>query len=189
MRKIPCVAAVVLGLLLVMAVAAELLYGTWFSKNPLDRFGPPRGTAVAISPGQLYDGGLDFTYRRDRWGFRGTGIEPSQVSILTVGGSTTNQPYLPDDATWQAVMQRELEATGHPVVVANAGSDGQGTSGHLRALEGWFPHVPGLRPHFVLFYVGLGEVRADGGVADAPQPPGMLQWIRQHSALWQAGPG
>lgn len=187
MRKFLSVAAINLGLLLVLALAAELLFGTWFSKEPLDQLGLVRNLDATIQAGPLYPGGQDFVYRRDRWGFRGAGIEPAQVTILTVGGSTTNQLYLPDDATWQAVMERELRAQGRSVVVANAGIDGQSTIGHVRAMEDWFPNVPGLKPRFILFYVGINDVHANGGAVDKLQYASKVKWFRQHSALWQAG--
>ncbi|MGE5515155.1 MAG: GDSL-type esterase/lipase family protein [Bacteroidota bacterium] len=187
MRKILTVAAVTLGLLLVLAVAAELLFGTWFSKEPLDQLGLVRNLNTTIQAGALYADGADFPYRRDRWGFRGAGIDPAQATILTVGGGTTNQLYLPDDATWQAVMERDLRAQGREAVVANAGIDGQSTIGHLRAMEDWFPNVPGLKPHFILFYVGINDVHADGGAVDTLQHASKIKWFRQHSALWQAG--
>lgn len=187
MRKFLAVLAVNLVLLLILAAAAELLFGTWFSKDPLDQLGLPRNLATTIQAGSLYDGGGDFAYRRDRWGLRGEGVDPARISVLTVGGSTTNQLYLPEDMTWQAVMQRELAALGHKVVVGNAGIDGQSTIGHVRAMEDWFPHVPGLKPKFVVFYVGINDVHADGGAVDALQHASKVKWFRQHSALWQAG--
>lgn len=187
MRKTLSILAINLGLLLVLALAAELTFGTWFSKDPLDQLGLVRNAAVTISAGSLYPDGRDFTYRRDRWGFRGAGTDPAQVTVLTVGGSTTNQLYLPDDSTWQAAMERELRAKGRDAVVANAGIDGQSTIGHLRAMQDWFPHVPGLKPRFILFYVGINDVHADGGAVDALQHASRVKWVRQHSALWQAG--
>jgi lysophospholipase L1-like esterase len=187
MRKFLAVIAVNLGLLLVIAIGAELAFGTWFSKDPLDQLGLVRDSATTISAGSLYDGGADFLYRRDHWGFRGAGIDPAQVTILTVGGSTTNQLYLPDDATWQTVMARELRAMGRDVVVANAGIDGQSTVGHLRAMEDWFPHVPGLKPRFILFYVGINDTQLGGGAVDALQHASKVKWFRQHSALWRMG--
>ena len=187
MRKIISVAAVNLGLLLVLAVIAELVFGTWFSKDPLDQLGLPRNQTQTVSAGQLYPGGGDVVYRRDRWGFRGAGVDPAQVTIVTVGGSTTNQLYLAEDATRQAVKAREMAAAGHPVVIANAGIDGQSTIGHLRAMTDWFPHVPGLKPRFVLFYIGLNDVHAEGGAADQLQHAHKVKWFQQRSALWQAG--
>ncbi len=63
-------------------------------------------------------GGGEFVYRRDTMGFRGPGVDPAGITILTLGGSTTNQLYLPEEATWQAVLERSLRQGGHEVVVA-----------------------------------------------------------------------
>jgi len=181
MRKVLAL-AVALGLLLVLAVAAELTFGTWFSKDPLDRLGLSRNAKFAVEAGPLYAGGTAFIYGRDRWGFRGDVPDPARISILTVGGSTTSQPYLPDDKTWQAAMERQLRAEGREVTVGNAGLDGASTQGHLRAMTDWFPHVPGLKPRFVLFYVGVHDVEPGGAWAGLKQLGG-VQWIRQHSGL------
>ena len=185
MRKFLSIVAVNLGLLLVFALAAEIVFGTWFSSDPLDQLGLPRDQAVTVQAGSLYDGGRDFVYRRDHWGFRGAGLDPAKVTILTVGGSTTNQLYLPEDATWQAVMERELKAQGREAVVANAGIDGQSTVGHLRAMSDWFPHVPGLKPRFILFYVGVNDVHLGGSSVDSLKHSGRIKWFRAHSALWR----
>lgn len=185
MRKILTVIAVGLGLLLGAAMVVELLFGTWFSTEPLDRLDLVRNRQLTVSSGALYDGGGYFVYSRDRWGFRGRDTDPAQVTILTVGGGTTNQPYLSEDATWQAVMARELAATGHPVTVANAGIDNHGTADHLRAMTAWFPNVPGLRPRFVLFAVGIDDVAAAGRAPEPLPPPDRLDRLRRHSVLWR----
>ncbi len=183
MRKFFAIAAASLGLLLFLAVAAELIFGTWLSEDPLDQLGLARDSAVTVQPGTLYAGGADFVYRRDHWGFRGAGLDPAKIGILTVGGSTTNQLYLPDDATWQVVMERALGAEGRDAVVANAGVEGQSTIGHVRAMADWFPHVPALRPRFVMFYVGLNDIQLTGSWGDQLRQSSRAKWVRQHSAL------
>lgn len=184
MRKILAVAAVNLALLVVLAIAAELAFGTWFSKEPLDQLGLVRNSTATVTAGPLYPGGGDVLYRRDAWGFRGAVADPARITILTVGGSTTNQLYLPEDKTWQAVMEREFQAGGrNDVVVANAGIDGQSTIGHVKAMTDWFPHVPGLKPRFILFYVGLNDVHLSGSSVDRLGHSSRHKWMRQHSAL------
>jgi len=185
MRKLFVIVALCLGGLLAFAAAAELTFGTWFDSDPLDGLGLARDKSTAIHAAALYEGGGDFTYHRDHWGFRGPGTNPARVTILTVGGSTTDQPYLPDEATWQAVMEREFRAQGSEAVVANAGKDDQSTIGHLWALTEWFPKVPGLKPRFILFYVGLADMVADG--RDAGPSTSRPEWARQHSFLWRQG--
>jgi hypothetical protein len=172
-----------LALLLVLLVAAELGFGTWLSTDPLDRLGLPRDFATTISAAPLYPGGEAFAYRRDHWGFRGD-VDPTKVTILTLGGSTTNQLYLPEDLTWQAVMERALRVAGRDdVVVANAGIDGQSTIGHLRALQDWLPHVPGLKPRFILAYVGINDTHITGAWVDDLKQQSTMKRLRQHSAV------
>lgn len=177
------IVAVNLVLLLVFAVAAELLFGTWFSTDPMDKIGLPRDTSVTVDASKLYAGGGAFTYARDHWGLRGGTMDPAKVTILTVGGSTTNQLYLPDSATWQKELERAFAENGRDIVVANGGIDGQSTVGHLKALAEWFPHIPGLKPRFVVAYVGLNDIHITGSWIDNLQHPDPIRQIQQKSAI------
>ena len=151
-----------LVVLLTLIPVAELVFGQWIGASPLGRLAVPRNVNTTISAAPLYPGGGEFIYRRDAMGFRGPGVDPARISILTVGGSTTNQLYLPEEATWQAVLERSLRQTGHDVAVANAGIDGQSTVGMIADLDLWFPNVPHLKPHLVLAYVGINDVYISG---------------------------
>ena len=144
--------------LFALALTAEALFGEWTVGNPQGRLAVPHNVKTTISAAPLYPGGREFVYRRDAVGFRGSGVDPARISILTIGGSTTNQLYLPEEATWQAVLERSLRRAGHEVIVANAGIDGQSTVGMIADLDLWFPHVPHLRPRLVLAYVGINDV-------------------------------
>jgi len=156
------VIAVNLAVLLVLALAGELAFGEWIAASSLRQFAVPRNVRVTLTAAPLYPGGRELLYRRDAMGFRGPGIDPARISILTIGGSTTNQLYLPEEATWQAVLERSLRQTGHEAVVANAGVDGQSTVGLIADLELWFPNVPHLKPRVVLAYVGINDVYISG---------------------------
>jgi len=144
--------------LLALALMAEALFGQWTAASPLGRLAVPRNISITISAAPLYPGGREFVYRRDPMGFRGPGVDPARIGVLTIGGSTTNQLYLPEEATWQAVLERSLRRAGHEVVVANAGIDGQSTVGMIADLDLWFPNVPQLKPRLVLAYVGINDV-------------------------------
>ena len=160
--KVVGVIAINLGVLLALALTAELVFGEWIGASALGGLAVPRNVKVVVSPAPLYAGGGEFLYRRDAMGFRGPGVDPARINILTIGGSTTNQLYLPDEATWQAVLERSLRQTGHDVVVANAGIDGQSTVGLIADLDLWLPRIPGLRPRLVLAYVGINDVYKGG---------------------------
>jgi lysophospholipase L1-like esterase len=162
-REVLGVIAVNVGVLLVLALAAELIFGQWTTGRPLGRLAVPRNVKKTIAAAPLYRGGTEFVYQRDAFGFRGAGVDLARISILTIGGSTTNQVDLPEEATWQAVLERSLREHGHDrVVVANAGIDGQSTAGLIADLELWFPNVPHLKPHLVVAYVGINDVYVAG---------------------------
>lgn len=110
-----------------------------------------------VSP--LYDTDEpNIVYRRNKYGLRDDCASPSAIDVLTIGGSTTDQRYVAQKYTYQAVMQRELsKAAGRPVCVSNAGIDGQSTYGHLMAFDRWFPLIPGLKPRVIVLYVGIND--------------------------------
>jgi hypothetical protein len=181
--RIPRIVAINLAVLLGLALAAELAFGAWVGAHPLGRLVIPRNVRVTLSAAPLYAGGGEFVYRRDAMGFRGPGVDPARITILTLGGSTTNQLYLPEEATWQTVLERSLRQAGHDAVVANAGLDGQSTLGMIADLELWIPNVPRLRPRLVLVYVGINDAYVRHTWRDDLHPPTLKREIEQRSAL------
>lgn len=173
--------------LLVGAILAELLFGGWVRDDPLALLNVPRDVHIVYDV-TLPDGRRwQADYRRDRWGLRGPFSAPEAVDLVTLGGSTTDQRLLPEGATWQDVLASELRRRGVAVEIANAGVDGQSTIGHLRSLDVWLPHVAGLRPRYVLAYVGINDVAVDGRDSyDSLLPPDTL-WrkLTDHSALYR----
>lgn len=174
-----------LGLLLAGLLAVELIFGYWSSHDPIARLNISRSSAVRVDATGLYPGGAPFIYHRDEWGFRGKGAAPAAIKILTVGGSTTNQLYLPEDATWQAVLARSLAERGKPVGVANSGIDGQSTVGHLFNFENWYPNIPGLKPRIVLAYVGVNDAMIGVNATDSLAFSSFFKWFRHNSALFR----
>lgn len=158
--KIVAVNAVVFAALLSLV---ELAFGNWvrpFGLNDLKRFSVPIDVHYTFDPSALYatEGRTTASYTRDRFGLRGTATSLEAIDVVTVGGSTTDQRNVGDAETWQAVAERELSRTGHPLVVTNAGVDGQSSVGHVFNFTYWFPLLEGLRPKAVLFYLGINDV-------------------------------
>lgn len=148
-------------ILLIGLIAIELAFGGWIGGRELDRLNISRNVALRYAVGHLYDGAGEIVYKRDAWGLRGEYGDPKDIAILTVGGSTTNQLYLSDEQTWQAALQARFAQDGIKMPIANAGIDGQSTIGHLAAFDQWFAHIPGLKPKWVLFYVGANDLLVD----------------------------
>ena len=170
MRSRPVRAAVLLlAAFLTLAVGMgilELIFGLWVRHNPWDRalaLNIVVNRTIAYDASNLYQGGGTVTYTRDRYGLRGSyGGDPKDITILTVGGSTTDQRYISDGLTWQDELEWRLRAAGQDVRVANAGIDGHSAFAHLASYEYWFPLIPNLRPKYTLLYIGINDFLLDG---------------------------
>jgi lysophospholipase L1-like esterase len=99
---------------------------------------------------------------RNSLGFRGP--EPPadwrhSLTVLTVGGSTTECHFLNDDRTWPFLLGRELSDSFRNCWLNNAGLDGHSTYGHLVLLN---DYIRKLRPSVVLFLTGINDVETSG---------------------------
>jgi len=102
--------------------------------------------------------------RRNALGFRGPDPPPdlaSKLSLISIGGSTTQCFFLSDGKTWTDRLGDRLTKTFRDVWVNNAGLDGHSTYGHLVLLE---DHVAKLHPKVVLFLIGANDVGRDPNV-------------------------
>lgn len=99
--------------------------------------------------------------RRNSIGFRGP--DPpldfsGALSIVAVGGSTTECIFLTEGTTWTDVLAAALQREFRDVWVNNAGIDGRSTFGHAALLE---QHLANLRPTIALFLVGINDLAID----------------------------
>ena len=91
-------------------------------------------------------------------GFRGPEVPrdfDERLTILTIGGSTTECVNLTDGTTWSDELERRLAAVIPGVWINNAGIDGQSTFGHLVLLRSL---VVKLRPKVAIFLLGANDV-------------------------------
>ncbi|MBF0323956.1 MAG: hypothetical protein HQL42_02685 [Alphaproteobacteria bacterium] len=186
MKNVVRVIAWNVGLLLVLVLVLELVFGGWLEavdQPNLWRLSIYRDIDWRLSVADRYPHDGPVRYRRDHWGLRGDYGRPQDVDILAVGGSTTDERYVDDSKTWIAGAQDCLAQAGQPVKIANGGVSGQSSRGHIRNFELWYPHLPGLRPRLVLVYLGINETVLDGRQAedDVQQynESGRSQWIER----------
>lgn len=176
------------GILIAGVVCIELVFGNWLRGDPLHGLYLLRNGSWRFEvdyPG-IADQDRSVVYSRDRFALRGDYGRPADIDILTVGGSTTDQRYVDDDATWQAVMADNFRREGLDVRIANAGVNGRTTFGHLHDFDLWFPRIEGLAPSHVLLYTGINDMFFDqpnGRFDDAREPETLKRFIRHRSAL------
>lgn len=174
----------VAGLLIV-----EMIFGNWINPDKSLRLNLLRDVELTFNLGNLYEADYQqVRYRRDKHGFRGVYGGTDQIDILTVGGSTTDQRYITEGATWQDILRREFLARGRTVNIANAGIDGQSSEGYIKNFEWWFPSIPNLRVKYFLFYIGVNDFFKDdsneGSDLYRVVPIYLKEQIKQKSALY-----
>jgi len=125
-------------------------------------------------------------------GFRGP--EPpanwkDQLTVITVGGSTTECHFLNDDRTWPYLLGERLTDSFVRCWLNNAGLDGHTTFGHTVLLN---DHIKQMRPKVVVFLIGVNDVELEspsfhdrlkmrGGYAD------LKHYIFQNSEVLNLG--
>jgi lysophospholipase L1-like esterase len=100
----------------------------------------------------------EVTIFKNALGFRGANPPADfrdRLTLVTIGGSTTQCFFLSEDETWTARLGQRLERSFKPLWINNAGLDGHSTHGHLILLEDYI--VP-LKPKVALFLVGVNDV-------------------------------
>ena len=171
------------GCLVALAVLEVLLW----AYNPLEiRFRPDR-IVLPVNKRYIFNNVDKFTklppttkHTKNSLGFRGA--PPPRdfrdyLTIITIGGSTTECFYLSDGRTWPDLLGQNLSREFNRVWVNNAGLDGATTYRHLILME---DYVVKLRPKVVLFLIGINDVGA-GNLEAAEKPPG--HYLRQ---MWRA---
>jgi lysophospholipase L1-like esterase len=97
-------------------------------------------------------------FSKNSLGFRGPEPPPGfadALTILAVGGSTTESMYVTDGQTWPELVGRDLAPRFRGLWINNAGIDGHSTYGHLLLLR---QRLVKLRPKVVLFLAGINDI-------------------------------
>jgi lysophospholipase L1-like esterase len=100
-------------------------------------------------------------YSRNSLGFRGP--EPADsinklLSVICIGGSTTECRYISDSLTWPYQLSLQLKDSFPSLWLNNAGVEGHSTFGHLLLLK---EYITRLKPKYVTILIGANDVETD----------------------------
>lgn len=159
MNRILRIAGINIAILLALLIPIELWWGGWLNPQQINHLNLLRNQHLQVRVGDYYQHPTgQIMYTRDQYGLRGSAFNaPERIDVLTMGGSTTDQRYIDDKATWQSLLEQRFANAGNALVFANAGVDGHSTFGHLKSFELWLPQIPNLHPRYILFYVGIND--------------------------------
>jgi len=101
------------------------------------------------------------TNKKNSLGFRGE--EPPEnfwqyLTIITVGGSTTECSFITDGKTWPDLLRDRLRKNFSHVWLNNAGFDGHSTFGHIVLME---DYIIKIKPKVALFLIGTNDFGID----------------------------
>jgi lysophospholipase L1-like esterase len=118
-------------------------------------------------------------------GFRGK--EPPEnfedhLTLVAIGGSTTECLFLSDGQSWPNVLGDVLSPAFDRLWVNNAGLDGHSTFGHVFLLE---QIIVNLRPKVAMFLIGINDVGRERqtGREGPRQPPSLVLRLARHSMV------
>lgn len=100
-------------------------------------------------------------HTKNSLGFRGEDVPrnfESYLSIIAVGGSTTECFFLSDEKTWPYLLGQKLKKTYTKIWINNAGLDGHSTFGHIILLRDYLVKI---KPKIILFLIGVNDIAMD----------------------------
>ncbi|HTX19071.1 MAG TPA: SGNH/GDSL hydrolase family protein [Bacteroidota bacterium] len=94
----------------------------------------------------------------DKWGFRGDDPPADwddYLTIVAIGGSTTQCYYLDDSKTWPYLLQVKLRKAGVKAWVGNAGISGHSSRAHVLFVRDILPRV---KPKIAIILCGINDL-------------------------------
>ena len=98
-----------------------------------------------------------FFYKRNFYGFRGEEVDPKDIKIVFLGGSTGNQRVTPENLTIVGLLNTKLNEDGYNFKIYNGSTDGKSSKGYANDFKYWFPKIPNFNPKIVIFYTGIND--------------------------------
>jgi len=142
---------------LILLFILELVFGKWIKSDNFNCHYVLCDAKLEFEH-QLFGYKYTVNYSKDRYGLRGGHAHPSEIDVLVIGGSTSDQKYLSNNDTWDYLLQEKLKDNNYNISIANAGINGQTLTGHIWSLENWLNTIEGLNPKYILFYIGINDI-------------------------------
>lgn len=131
----------------------ELIFGSWFNQDNYGSLLIPKNQTNIIDNFPYKSNNLGI-FTRDKNGFRANNYNLSEVDILVIGGSTTEEREVDDNLIWTKIFEKNLN---YKFKVLNAGIGGQTSYGHKLMYSLWFSKFNNLNPKFILVYLGIND--------------------------------
>ena len=142
---------------LIAILLFESIFGYWFKKNNfgyLMRSERQKKIYIETKHDKIK---YKFYYKRNFYGFRGNEVDPKDIKIVFLGGSTGNQKFTPEDLTIVGLLNSKFEKDQFDFKIYNGSTDGKTTRGYINDFKFWFPKIPDFNPKVIIFYIGIND--------------------------------
>ena len=144
--------------LLFIIIILESIFGYWFKKN---NFGyhmrSERNKIINFSVNHHDNKRINFTHRRNFYGFIGENFEPKNVKIIFQGGSTGAEIWKPQKNSIVEILNKLLAQDNIDKKIFNSSVNGKSIRGYTYDFNHWFNKIPNFLPEQVIFYVGIND--------------------------------
>jgi len=144
-------------ILLIGIIIIEILFGNWLKSN---NFGYSirdlRNVNIPISV--KFDGkNYNYVFKRNNLGFIGEELNPKDIQILFLGGSTGEEMFKPPEFSIVNQINSKLSYDQIDIKIINASKAGKSTRGYVNDFEKWFSKIENFNPKIVIFYLGIND--------------------------------
>ena len=145
-------------ILFFILIILESIFGYWFKK---DNFGyhmrSERNKIIKFTVNHHDKKKINFTHRRNFYGFIGDELKPKDVKIVFEGGSTGAEIWKPEKNSIVELLNRLLVENNIDKKIYNASVNGKSIRGYIHDFNYWFNKIPNFNPEQVIFYVGIND--------------------------------
>lgn len=145
----------------ILIVFAELIFGEWLKSN---NFGyvirEQRNINIPMSV-KFNNKKYDYYFKRNSLGFIGDEINPEEIKIVFLGGSTGEEMFKPYEYSLVGKLNEKLKLDKFNYPIINASTGGKSTRGYVNDFNYWFSRIDGFDPKIFIFYIGINDSALD----------------------------
>lgn len=140
-----------------LVILIELIFGNWVKNNNFG-FSIRELRNINIPMSVKYDQKkFDYNFKRNSYGFIGEEVNPKNIKIVFIGGSTGEEMFKPYKYSIVGLLNNKFEEDEVNVKITNASKGGKTTRGYVNDFLYWFPKIKNFNPKTYIFYTGLND--------------------------------
>lgn len=138
-------------------IVLDLIFGNWF-KNDNFGYSIRELRNINIPMSVKYDGKIyDYNFQRNNHGFIGKEINPQNIQVVFLGGSTGEEMFKPNEYSIVGLLNEKLKKDNIKLKIVNASRGGKTTRGYVNDFTYWFSKINNFDPKIFIFYIGLND--------------------------------